>query len=147
MKKASGGNWIPSELFQILKMMLLKCCSQYVSKLGKLSSGHRTRKGQFSFRFQRKAVSNNAQTTVQLCSFHMLARLCSKSFKLGFTSMRNWEFSDVQTGFQRDSRSRAQTANIFWIIEKTREFQKNICCYTEYAKNFDCVNHNKLENS
>ena len=53
MKKASGGDGIPVELFQILKMMLLKCCTQYASKFGKLSSGHRTGKGQFSFQFQK----------------------------------------------------------------------------------------------
>ena len=47
--KTSGGDGIPAELFQILKMMLLKCCTQYASKFGKLSSGHRTGKGQFSF--------------------------------------------------------------------------------------------------
>ena len=47
--KASGGDGIPVELFQILKMMLSKCCTQYASKFGKLSSGPRTGKGQFSF--------------------------------------------------------------------------------------------------
>ena len=54
-------------------MMLLKC-TQYVSKLGKLSSGHGIGKGQFSLQFQRKVMPKNAQTTVQLCSFHMLVR-------------------------------------------------------------------------
>ena len=49
LNKASGGDGIPVELFQILKVMLSKCCTQYVSKFGKLSSGHRTGKGQFSF--------------------------------------------------------------------------------------------------
>ena len=49
MNKASGGDGIPAELFQILKMMLLKCCAQVASKFGKLSSSHRTGKGQFSF--------------------------------------------------------------------------------------------------
>ena len=49
VNKASGGDGIPTELFQILKMMLLKCYTQYASKFGKLSSGHRTGKGQFSF--------------------------------------------------------------------------------------------------
>ena len=53
MNKASGSDGIPVELFQILKMMLLKCCTQYASKFGKLSSGHRTGKGQFSFQSQR----------------------------------------------------------------------------------------------
>ena len=68
-------------------MILLECCTQYVSKFGKLSSGHRTGKGQFSFQFQRKAVPDCVQISVQLCSFHMLARLCSKSFKPGFSSL------------------------------------------------------------
>ena len=75
--KASGGDRIPAEYFKSKKMMLLKCCTQYVSKFGKLSSGHRTGKGQFSFQSQRKAMPKNVQTTVQLCSFPMLVRLCS----------------------------------------------------------------------
>ena len=62
------------ELFKILKMMLLKCCTQYASKFGKLSSGHRTGKGQFSFQSQRKAMPKNAQTSAQLHSSHMLAK-------------------------------------------------------------------------
>ena len=52
--------------------MLWKCCTQYVSKYGKLSSGHKTAKGQFSFQFQRRARPKNVQTTTQLHSFHML---------------------------------------------------------------------------
>ena len=72
MKKAIGGNGIPAELFQILKMMLFKCCTQYASKFGKLSSGHRTGKGQFSFQSLRKAIPKNVQTTIQLQPSHML---------------------------------------------------------------------------
>ena len=52
--KASGGDGIPAELFEVLKMMLLKCCTQYASRFGKLSSGHGTRKGQFSFQLEEK---------------------------------------------------------------------------------------------
>ena len=84
--KASGSDRIPAELSEMLKMMLLKCCSQYANKFGKLSSGHKTGKGEVSFQSQR-AMPRNVQTTMQLCSFHLLARLCSKSFKLGFSSM------------------------------------------------------------
>ena len=54
--------------------MLWKCCTQYASKFGKLSSGHRTGKGQFSFQSQRKTMPNNAQTTAQLHSSHTLVR-------------------------------------------------------------------------
>ena len=67
-------------------MILLKCYNQYASKFGKLSSDHRTGKCQFSFQSQRRAMPNNVQTITQLHPFHMLARLCSKSFKLGFNS-------------------------------------------------------------
>ena len=72
--KASGGDGIPVELFQILKMMLLKWCTQYASKSGKLSSGHRTEKGQFSFQSQRKVMPKNDQTTTQLHSSHALVK-------------------------------------------------------------------------
>ena len=88
MNKASGGDGIAGELFQILKddaiEMLHSMCqnarnmlliyTQYTSKFGKLSSGHRIGKGQFSFQFQRKAMPKNAQTTTQLHSSHMLVK-------------------------------------------------------------------------
>ena len=66
MNKASGGDGIPVELFQILK--------DDASKFGKLSSGHRTGKGQFSFQSLRTAMRKNAQTTAQLHSSHMLVK-------------------------------------------------------------------------
>ena len=74
MNKASGSDGISVELFQILKDMLWKCCTQYASKFGKLNSGHRTGKGQFSFQSQRKAMPKNAQTTAQLHSSHTLVK-------------------------------------------------------------------------
>ena len=72
--KATTADGIPVELFQILKKILLKCCTQYASKFGKLSSGHRIGKGQVSFQSQRRAMPNNVHITAQLDSFHMLAR-------------------------------------------------------------------------
>ena len=68
--KASVGDGIPVELFQILKDDAGKVHTQYASKFGKLNSGHRTGKGQFSFQSQRKAMTKNAQTTAQLHSSH-----------------------------------------------------------------------------
>ena len=62
----------------------------------------------------------------------------------------NRELPDVQTetGFRKDRGTRDQIANIQWIIEKAREFQKNIYfCFTDYTKAFDCADHNKLKNS
>ena len=74
MNKPSGGDGIPVELFQILKDDDVKCCTQYARKFGKLSSGYRTGKDQFSFKSQRKAMPKNVQTTTQLHSSHMLAK-------------------------------------------------------------------------
>ena len=71
--KASGGDGIPDELFQILKDDALKVLHSITGKFGKLSSGHRTGKSQFSFQSQRKAMPKDAQTTTQLSS-HMLAK-------------------------------------------------------------------------
>ena len=60
----------------------------------------------------------------------------------------NQELPDVQAGFRKGRGTRDQIANIRWIIKKGREFQKNIYfCFIDYAKAFDCVDHNKLENS
>ena len=67
--------------------MLWKCCTQYGSKFGKLSSGQRTRKGQFSFQSQRKAMPKNSHITMQLHSSHMLVKKCSKFSKPGFSNM------------------------------------------------------------
>jgi len=66
MNKASGGDGIPVELFQVLKDDAVKVRIQYASKFGKLSSGHRIRKGQFSFQYQRKAIPKNVHITAQL---------------------------------------------------------------------------------
>ena len=74
MNKASGGDGIPVELFQILKDDAVKVLHSICSKFGKLSSGHRTGKGQFSFHSQRKTMPKNAQTTAQLHSSHKLEK-------------------------------------------------------------------------
>ena len=86
MNKASSGEGIPTGLFKIQNMILLKCCTQYVCKFGKLSSGHRTGKSQCSFQSHRKAISKTVQVTISLGSFPMLARLCSKCLKLRYSS-------------------------------------------------------------
>ena len=74
MSKPSGCDGIPVRLSQILKDDARRCCTQYASKSGKLSSGQRTGKGQFSFQSQRKTMPKNAQTATQLHSSHMLAK-------------------------------------------------------------------------
>ena len=80
-------------------MMPLKCCTQYASKFGKLSRGHRTGKGQFSFQSQRRAMPKNAPTTAQMWSFHMLGRVCSNTLQARCQQYVNQEPPDAQAGF------------------------------------------------
>ena len=103
--------------------MQLKCCTQYVSKFWKLSSGHRTGICQVSFQSQRRSMLKNVQTTIQLCSFHMPARLCSKSSKLGSSTM--WtENLQMDSWVSRERGTTDQIANFCRIMEKAREFHK-----------------------
>ena len=74
MNKASGGDGIPVELFQILKDDAVKVLHTIYQQIWKLSSGHRTEKSQFSFQSQRKAMPKNAQTIAQLHSSHTLVK-------------------------------------------------------------------------
>ena len=86
------------------------------------------------------------------CSNYCTIALISQASKVMFNILQarlqqyvNGELSDVQTGFRKGIGTRDQIANIHWIIKKAREFQKNIYfCFTDCAKAFDCVDHNKL---
>ena len=73
MNKASGGDGIPAELFQILKDDAVKVLHSYASKFG-ICCSHRNGKGHFSFQFKRKEMPKNIPTIIQLCSFHLLAK-------------------------------------------------------------------------
>ena len=81
--------------------MLWKYCTQYASKYGKLSSGHRTGKGQFSFQSQRKAMPKNAQTTAQLHSSQTLVKYCSKFSKPGFSNTWTMNFLMFKLVFEK----------------------------------------------
>ena len=113
--------------------MLWKCCTQYASKCGKLSSGHRTGKGQFSFQSQRKAMPNNIQTTTRLYSSQKEANKCSQFSKPGFNSTRTKNFQmfklDLETVEEPEIKlptsvgpSKKQES-LFWtlMLEKTLE--------------------------
>ena len=96
--------------------MLWKCCTQYVSKFGKLSSGHKTGKGQFSFQSQRKAMPKNAQTTAQLYSSHIVKK-CSKFSKPGFSNTWTENFQMFKL-----------------VLEKAEEPEIKLPTFTESSK-------------
>ena len=89
-------------------------------------------------------MPKNAQTTTQLHSSHTLVVML-KILQARLQQYVNRELPDVQAGFRKGRGTRDQIVNIRWIMEKAREFQKNIYfCFIDYAKAFDCVDHKKL---
>ena len=98
--------------------MLLKCCTQYDRKFGKLSSSHRTGKGQFSF--QRKAKESSNYSTIALISH--ASEVMLKILQARTQRYLNQEIPDIQAGFRKGRGTRDQIVNICWIIEKARDF-------------------------
>ena len=111
--------------------MMLMCCTQNASEFGKLSIGHRSGKGQFSFQSQRRA---------NYCIIVLIldaSKVMLKILQIRLQQYMNGELPGVQSGFRKGRGTRDQIANIPWIIEKTREFQKNIYfCFTNCTKDF-----------
>ena len=93
----------------------------------------------------------NAKECSNYCTIAVISHAIKVMLKIVQARLQqyvNRELPDVQAGFTKGRGTRDQIANICWIIEKAREFQKNIYfCFIDYAKAFDCVDHNKLENS
>ena len=125
--------------------MLWKFCTKYASKFGKLSSGHRTGKGSVFFPIPKKS------NTKEYSNYHTIAltshasKVMLKILQTRLQQYMNHEFPDAQAGFRRGRGTRDQIASIRWILKKAREFQKNIySCLIDYAKAFNCVDHNKL---
>ena len=120
--------------------MLWKCCTQYTSKFGKLSSGNRTAKGSFHFiskKYDGKQCSN--YHTIALISH--ASRVMLKILQAKLWRYVNHELPDVQPGFRKGRETRDQI-DIFWIIKKAREFLKSIYfCFTDYTKGFDYIDH------
>ena len=110
--------------FKSWKMMLWRCCTQYVNKFGKLSNGHRTGKGPFSFQSQRKAMPRNNQITAQLHWSHTLVKQWSTFSKAGFSNTWTVKFQMFKLGLEKGEEPEINLPAC-WIIEKAREFQRN----------------------
>ena len=106
-----------------------------------------------AFHFSGEGIAKKG--SAKECSNYHTIALISHTGKVMFKILQarlqqymNQELPDVQAAFRRGRGTRDQIANICWIIEKAREFQKNVYfCFIDYTKAFDCVDHNKLENS
>ena len=120
------------------------CCTQCGSKFGKLNSGHRTGKGVFIL-IPKKSNAKEFSNSCTIALISHASKVMLKILQARLQQYVNSELPDVQAGFQKGRGTRDQITKICWIIEKAREFQKNIYfCFINYAKAFDCVDHNKL---
>ena len=139
MNKCTGGDGIPAKLYKILKYDAVKVQHSLCRQTWKTQQWPQDWKRSIFI-----PIPKNVQITIQLSPFHKRARLCSKSFKLGFV-VHEFRTFRVQAGFRKGRGTRDQISNICWITEKLREFQKTIYFYfTDYTKAFDCVDHRKL---
>ena len=107
--------------------MLWKCCPQHASKFEKLTSGHRTAKGQFTFQSHRRAV--NAKEWSNYCTIALISRASKVMLKILQASLQqyvNQELPDVQAVFRKGTGTRDQIVNICWIIEKANTLEKTL---------------------
>ena len=132
--------------FKSWKMMLWKCCTQYASKFGKLSSGHRPgMKRSVYIPIPKKGNGKECSNYCTIALISHASKVMLEILQARLQQYMNRELPGVQTGFRKGRGIRDLIANICWIIEKAREFQKNIYfCFIDYAKAFDCADHNKL---
>ena len=103
--------------------MLLKCCTQYVSKFGKFSSGHKAGKGQFSFQYPYKMMLSLSKLP-QIALISHASKVMLKILQARLQQYVNHKFTDVQAGFRKGRGTRNQIANICWIIKKQESSRK-----------------------
>ena len=143
--KANGGDGIAVELFQILKDDAVKVLHSICQQSWKTQQWPQDWKKSVFISISRKG---NAKECSNYCTIALISYASKVILKIPQARPQqymNHELPDVQAGFRKGRGTRNQIANICWIIEKAREFQKNIyLCFIDYAKAFDCMDHNKL---
>ena len=136
---------IPTELFKILKDDAVKVLHSIYQQIWKTQQWPQDWKRSIFILITNKG---NAKECSNYCTISLIShpsKAVLKILQARLQQCMNWELPDVQTGFRKGRGTRDQFANICWIIEKARELQKNIYfCIINYAKAFDCVDHNKL---
>ena len=129
---------IPAKLFQILKDDAVKVLHSICQQIWKTQWSHDWKRSVFI----PIPPKDKAKQCSNYCTTALISHACKVMLKILQARLQqyvNQELPDVQVGFRKSRGTRDQTANIHWIIEKATEFQKNIYCFTDYAKAFDCM--------
>ena len=143
--KASGGDGIPVELFQILKDDAVKVLHSICQQIWKTQQWPQDWKRSVFIPIPKKGNAKECSNYHTIALISHASKVMLKILQARLQQYVNRELPDVQAGFRKGRGTRDQIANIRWIMEKAREFQKNIYfCFIDYAKAFDCVDHNKL---
>ena len=147
MNKASGGDGIPAELFQILKDDAVKMLHSICQQIWKTQQWPQDWKRSVFIPILKKGNAKECSNYRTIPLISHASKVMLKILKARLQQYVNRELPDVQAGFRKGRGTRDQIANIRWIIEKAGEFQKNMYfCFTDYAKAFYSVDHNKLWN-
>ena len=139
--KASGGDGIPVELFQILKDDAMKVLHSLCQQIWKTQQWPQDWKMSVFIPIPRKGNAKECSNYHIIALISHASKVILKILQARLQQYMNREFPDVQAGFRKGRGTRDQIANIYWIIEKAREFQKNIYfCFFDHAKAFDFGN-------
>ena len=137
MNKASGGDGIPAELFQILKDVPMKVLHPICQQIWKTQQWPQDWKRSVFILIPNKGNAKECSNYCSIACISHASKVMLKILQARLQQFMNPECPDVQAGYTKGRRTRDQIANIHWIIEKAREFQKNIYfCFIDYAKAF-----------
>jgi len=143
--KASGGDGIPVELFQILKDDAVKVLHSICQQIWKTQQWPQDWKRSVFIPIPKKGNAKECSNYHTIPLILHTSKVLLKILQVRLQQYMNHELLDIQTGFRKYRGTRDQIANICWIIKKAREFQKNTYfCFIEYARALDCVDHSKL---
>ena len=146
--KASGGDGIPVELFQILKDDAVKVLHSVCQQIWKTQQWPQDWKRAVFIPIPKKGNAKKSSNYHTMALISQASKVMLKILQASLQQYMNRELPDVQAGFRKGRGTRDQIANIRWIIEKAREFQKNIYfCFIDYDKAFDCESQQIMENS
>ena len=143
--KASGGDGNPAELLQILKDDAVKVLHSICQQIWKTQQWPQDLKRSVFVPISKKGNATECSNYQTIALISHASKVMLKILQDRLQQYVNRELPDVQAGFKKGRETRDQIADIRWIMEKARNFQKNIYfCFIDYAKAFDCVDHNKL---
>ena len=146
MNKASGGDRIPVELFQILKDDAVNVLHSICQQIWKTQQWPQGWKRSVFIAVPKKGNAKECSSYCKVALISHASKVMLKILQARLQQYVNCELSDTQAGFRKGRGTRDQLANIRCFIKKTREFQKNIYFYfIDYAKAFDCLDHNLMD--